>query len=228
MVTNPGIAFSAAWAVTLCALGSDPSGWPTFSDVGERLEESVISPGPEDLGHPLATADSTAQPQEGRPEIDRKPDVATGSSNDKKDDKKGGDAAAATSKPQSGKLVVVVSRENPVDSLNVEELRRIFLRQVTNWKDGETVSVFERPFDSPIGREFSQRVLKKTAEELKTYWMELQVTKGMKPPKVLRSASLVKEYLQRVRGGIGYIHENEVDESVKVVKIPELEEAHGS
>jgi hypothetical protein len=50
----------------------------------------------------------------------------------------------------------------------------------------------------------------------------------MKPPKVLRSARLVKEYLQRVRGGIGYIHESEVDESVKVVKIPDLKEAHGS
>jgi ABC-type phosphate transport system substrate-binding protein len=191
------------------------------------LEGSIISPGPEDLGHPLATADWTTQLPEGWSEIDKRPDTGTSFSDDKKDDKKGDDSATATSKPQPGKLVVVVSKENPVDSLSMDELRRIFLRQVTNWKDGEAVSVFERPSDSPIGREFSQRVLKKTAEELKTYWMELQVTRGMKPPKVLRSANMVKEYLQRVRGGIGYIHENEVDESVKVVKIPELEDGHG-
>lgn len=206
MITNPGIAISAAWVVTLCALGSDPS---------RKVDPPLVMSAP---------ADSTTQLEEGRSDIDKNPDTAPGVSDDKKDDKKGNDSATATANPQPGKLVVVVSRENPVDSLNVDELRRTFLRQVANWKDGEAVAVFERPSDSPIGREFSQRVLKKTAEELKIYWMELQVTRGIKPPKVLRSANLVKEYLQRVRGGIGYIHENEVDESVKVVKIPELED----
>ena len=115
-----------------------------------------------------------------------------------------------------------------MDSLPADELRRIFLRQVTHWKDGEAISVFERPADSPIGLQFSQRILKKTAEELKTYWMELQITRGMKPPKVLRSANLVKDYLQRVRGGIGYLYDDEVDEHVKVLVITDRKDADGS
>ena len=208
MITNQGIAFSAAWVVTLCALGSDPS---------RNAEPPPAAPPP-----------APARPADEKPKDEKKPDSGPGASDDKKDDKKRNDAATDTAAPQPRKLVVVVSEENPVDSLPADELRRIFLRLATHWKDGEPISVFERPADSPIAQQFSQRVLKKTTEELKAYWMELQITRGMKPPKVLRSANMVKEYLQRVRGGIGYLYEDEVDEHVKVLVITDRKDADGS
>jgi hypothetical protein len=207
-MSNPGIAFSAAWVVTLCALGSDPS---------RNAEPPPAAPPP-----------APARPADEKPKDEKKPDTGTGPSDDKKDDKKRNDPATATSEPQPRKLVVVVSKENPSDSLREDELRRIFLREVAHWKDNENISVFERPADSPIGLQFSQWVLKKTAEELKDYWIKLQITRGMKPPKVLRSASMVKEYLQRVRGGIGYLYEDEVDEYVKVLVITDRKDEDGS
>lgn len=69
------------------------------------------------------------------------------------------------------------------------------------------------------------RSLNRTLGEIKQHWMNLKLTRGVKSPKVLRSAKLVKRYLKRVRGGIGYIYAHEVDESVKIVKIEGLSNA---
>jgi hypothetical protein len=123
------------------------------------------------------------------------------------------------------KIVVVVSKRNPIVSLKAAELRRVFLRQQTQWPNRWTITVYERSVESQIRQRFSKHVLKKRPRELKEYWMNLQLTRGLKPPKVLRSARLVKEYLRRVKGGVGYLYEWEVDDTVKVIEIRDADHA---
>lgn len=117
------------------------------------------------------------------------------------------------------RIVVVVSNKNPLESLKRDELRRIFLRKKTQWKSGSSITVYERSVDHEIRQEFSKRIFEQKPSELKEYWMNLQLTRGLKPPKVLRSAKLVKRYLQRVRGGISYLYLKELDDTVKVIEI---------
>ena len=117
------------------------------------------------------------------------------------------------------RIVVVVSTKNPLDSLTFAELARIYLRKKIQRPNGEPVTVYERPTRNKIRQEFSRKVLDKKPKALREYWMNLTLTRALKPPKVLRSPKLVKRYLARVKGGIGYLYEDEVDETVKVVEI---------
>lgn len=133
-----------------------------------------------------------------------------------------GDAEQPGSTSESGrKIVVVVSRDNPVQTVSKGELRRIFLRKKTQWPGGTGITVYERPASSRIRKEFSQRVLGKKPGELKEYWMNLMLTRGLKPPKVLRSAKLVTRHLQRVKGGIAYVYEDEIGKAMRAVEIKE-------
>jgi len=116
-------------------------------------------------------------------------------------------------------IVVVVSTKNPIQSLTPAELARIYLRKKIQWPNGVSISVYERPAKTAIRRQFSMQVLDKKPEALREYWMNLRFTRGLKPPKVLRSPKLVRRYLARVKGGIGYLYEDEVDETVKVIQI---------
>ncbi|MFQ5462657.1 MAG: hypothetical protein ACE5E5_08530 [Phycisphaerae bacterium] len=127
----------------------------------------------------------------------------------------------STSPPKHQRIVVVVSSKNPIKTLTPAELARIFLRQQTQWPNGWAITVFVRPMKAPIRQRFSQIVLHKKPEALHEYWLNLKLTRGLKPPKVLRSAMLVKRYLERVKGGIAYLYEDEVDETVRVVTIQE-------
>ena len=47
--------------------------------------------------------------------------------------------------------------------------------------------------------------------------MNLELTRGMRPPQVSRTASLLKLYLDREKGGVGYAYEEEVDSTLKIV-----------
>ena len=123
--------------------------------------------------------------------------------------------APATTQPTQ--IVIVVAKENPVDSVNKRDLKRIFLRQKTKWPNGSNITVYERHTKNPIRKEFSQRVLGKKPNELKEYWLNLKLTRAMKAPKVCRSDKLLRRYLERVKGGIGYMYLHEIDDKVKVV-----------
>jgi len=125
------------------------------------------------------------------------------------------------------RIVVVVARSNPVETLKLVQLRRIFLRQVTRWPNGSAITVFERPASSRVRREFCRKIFGKEPAEFEQYWMNLQLTRGLRPPKVLRTPTLVKRYLARVKGGIAYLYESEVDDSVKVIRVEGLEPPDG-
>lgn len=133
-----------------------------------------------------------------------------------------GQAFVQTETPlKTRRILVVVSTKNPIASLTNAEVARIFLRRMTRWPNRWPITVYERPVKEKIRQSFSKRILNKKPEALFEYWMNIEMTRGVKPPKVLRSAKLVKRYLERVKGGIAYIYEDEVDATVKVIEIKE-------
>lgn len=90
------------------------------------------------------------------------------------------------------RIVVVVSTKNPVESLTTADLACIFLRKKTQWSNGWSSTVHERPVKENRRQSVSHKSLKQKPAELHEYWMNLEVTKGIKPPKVLRATKLVK------------------------------------
>jgi len=127
-------------------------------------------------------------------------------------------AAPAGAQDRGSKaIVVVVSAVNPVKSLELAHVRRLFLRIQTVWQNGTPVAVFERSSDHPIRAAFSSTFLGKSQGEMEEYWFNVSLTRGLEPPKICRTASLLKQYLDRTQGGIGYVYEDELLEGMKIV-----------
>ena len=114
-------------------------------------------------------------------------------------------------------ILVVVSAANPMESLALGRMRRIFLREVTVWGNGWPITVFERPTDHPIRGAFSTAVLGKSPAQLSEYWLSLALTRGLEPPKVCRTSVLLRQYFERVKGGIGYVWEDEIESGMLAV-----------
>lgn len=106
---------------------------------------------------------------------------------------------------------------NPSKLLTVAQVRRIFLREVTVWSNGDPITVFERSVDHPIRAEFSSAVIGKTPAQLSEYWLGVALTRGLDPPKVCRTPTLLRQYLERVKGGIGYVYEGELESGMTIV-----------
>lgn len=119
-------------------------------------------------------------------------------------------------------FVVVVNKENPVTTLTVLELRRIFMKQTRMWPHGETVVPVDWDSSSPLRHEFTRRVLGRTVREMADFWVQQTITQGLAPPPSQKSARAILRFVASVPGAISYVPPGDVDDSVKVVKISGL------
>jgi ABC-type phosphate transport system substrate-binding protein len=119
-------------------------------------------------------------------------------------------------------LAVVLNRENPVTSLAVSEVQRIFRKQTRMWPHGEPVVPVDWDATSDVRQEFSRRMLNRTVREMADFWVQQNITQGLTPPSTLKSARAILRFVASVPGSIGYLPAGDVDETVKLIEIKGL------
>ena len=96
-----------------------------------------------------------------------------------------------------------MNKANPVKTLSVLELRRIFMKQTRMWSHAESMVPVDWDATSPYREAFSQLVLGRTVREMGDYWVQQGVTQGLTPPSTQRStrahAALCGERARRNR-----------------------------
>lgn len=116
-------------------------------------------------------------------------------------------------------FVIIVNKANPVKSLTVVELRRIFTKQTRMWPHAESMVPVDWDATSEIRQVFSQRVLNRSVREMAEFWVQQSITQGLAPPSTQKSSRAVLRFVASVPGAISYVPPNEVDDSVNIVKV---------
>ena len=114
-------------------------------------------------------------------------------------------------------VAVVAHPSNPVSSLNTEAVERIFLGKDGSFPGAGPAVPVDQTEGSYARRQFVQKVLGKDENQLKAYWSRLIFTGKGTPPEAVANDAAVKRWLQAHPNGIGYIDDNSVDDSVKVL-----------
>jgi ABC-type phosphate transport system substrate-binding protein len=131
-------------------------------------------------------------------------------------------AAAQTPGPTEP-LVIVVNRSNPVDDLSSAELRRIFLGNRSHWANGRRITLVMREPGEPERATILREVCGLTEDQLKNHFLHgLYTGEILVSPKILSSPMGVRKFIFNVPGAIGYLRLEDVDATVKVVRIDEL------
>ncbi len=133
----------------------------------------------------------------------------------------------ASPEPEKSKvrLVAVITHlENEVDAVPRSELARMFLKQQTEWPNGERCIPIDQRGENPIRKVFSQVVLRRSLYDIKRYWMQETMTGNARPPVALESASTVKKYVQKLKGAVAYIYLDELDDTVRILGVTDVEE----
>ena len=120
-------------------------------------------------------------------------------------------------------LVIVVNRTNPVDNLSFSELRTVFLGGRSHWANGRRITLVMRGPGDPERKAVLRDVYGMDEDQLKTHFLRgLFTGEILLSPKVLATPSGVKRFVFNVPGAIGYLRLNDVDASVKMVRIDNL------
>jgi len=131
-------------------------------------------------------------------------------------------ACAVTGSAQQPSLVVIVNKTNPVKTLTVLELRRIFMKQTRMWPHAESIVPVDWDATSPHREAFSRLVLGRSVREMGDFWVQQGVTQGQTPPSTQRSSRAILRFVAGVPGAISYVPAADVDDTVATVKVTGL------
>ena len=117
-------------------------------------------------------------------------------------------------------LAIVVNRANPVDNLSFSELRKIFLGRRSHWPNGRRIAVAMLDYGQPERETVLERIYQMDENAYRNYFLR-GVFRGevFVSPKTLASSTIVRKFIFNAPGGIGYLRANDLDDTVKVLRI---------
>jgi ABC-type phosphate transport system substrate-binding protein len=134
----------------------------------------------------------------------------------------GGNIVVADEQPT---FKVIIHTTNPTESLSKQELSKLFLKKVKQWKDWkETVLPVDLLDDSPVRQAFSETIHEREIASIKAYWQKKIFSGRGVPPEEKKSDEDVLKYVSENPGAVGYIAEATSIEAYEDVKILEITE----
>ncbi len=116
-------------------------------------------------------------------------------------------------------LAIIVNRANPVERLSSADLRRAFLLQRQRWPDGRKVTVVLRE-EGQAERTEALALICGMGEAEYARYVRQEIFRGnVNPPRTVRSAENMRLFVFNAPGAIGYVHADEIDSTVRVVRV---------
>ena len=125
--------------------------------------------------------------------------------------------------------MVIVNGANPVESMSVGDLKKLFLSDRSKWDTGKSVAPVIVTAGAPERSAFLKQVCGMSDTDFGKYFMQAAFTgKSATPPKEVTSAASVKSFVASSPGGIGFVkamdfHGNGSDGGLKALKIDGVE-----
>ncbi len=121
---------------------------------------------------------------------------------------------------QGEPIVVVVSVNSTIKSLNKEQVANLFLGKSSIYPDGSAAIPIEQSDDTETHQEFHKSITEKSASQLKSYWSKMIFSgKGTAPKEVASNAELLT-LISSNPTMLGYIDKKAVNKSVNVIFAP--------
>lgn len=125
---------------------------------------------------------------------------------------------------QRGDLAIIVHKSNPVENVSLTELREYFLAERSHWSTRQKIRVAMREPGAPE-REAILRLVcgMKRDQDFTTYFLRAKFSEQVvDEPRNLDSATNMIRFVANVSGAIGYVRADEVDPSVRVIRVDDL------
>jgi len=114
-------------------------------------------------------------------------------------------------------FVVVVNKNNPIESLSKREVIDIYMGRFLTFPDGEHVQPLDLPSQSSLKNDFYVSLVNQDERKIKAYWARLLFSGRAKPPETLDSIAAILAKVEKINQAIAYIPATAVTDNVKVV-----------
>jgi phosphate transport system substrate-binding protein len=133
-------------------------------------------------------------------------------------------AAQPARAAQQAELAIIVNKANPTDNISYSELREYFLAERSRWVNGGgKVRIVMRAPGQPEREAVLNLIYKMNEKGYTSYFLGKKFTgEVIEEPRQQTSTPDVIKFISYIPGAIGYVRADEVDASVKVLKVDGL------
>ena len=129
------------------------------------------------------------------------------------------EAGVATSPKQEG-LAIIVNQSNAVDDLSMAELRVVFLGERSHWPNGRRITLVMMEQGQPEREAILREICRLSEADFRRRILQgLFTGEVLVSPKTLSTPVGVRKFVFNVPGAIGYLRPEDVDGSVKVIRV---------
>jgi len=129
-------------------------------------------------------------------------------------------AAAMAAGPSEPSVAIVVNQSNPVENLPLPELRKIFLGERTHWPNGRRITLVMMDPAQPERKTILREIYGMSEKDLNQHFVQGVFTGAISAsPKTMATPAEVLKFVFNVPGAIGYLRAQDVDRSVKIVRV---------
>jgi len=122
-------------------------------------------------------------------------------------------------RPKEG-LAIIVNRDNPVENMSMTELRTIFLGERSHWPNGRRITLVMMEPGQPERDAVVRDICRMSESDLRRRYLQGLLTgEVLVSPKTLANPVGVRKFVFNVPGAIGYLRPEDVDDTVKVIRI---------
>lgn len=114
-------------------------------------------------------------------------------------------------------VLIICNQDVPVEQLNRQEIKDIFLGKNKLWDD-KTKIIIVTLKDKNDQLPFLKKFIRKSSSQFKNYWRKMVFTGKGKIPKSFDTIEEMLAYVAKTKGAIGYVGSTILDEKVKVIK----------
>ncbi len=114
---------------------------------------------------------------------------------------------------------VIAHPTRPETKVSREFLADAFLKNLTRWPKDEAIRPVDQRADSGVRRRFSESVLKRSVQAVKTYWQQRIFSGRGVPPPELDSDEAIVRYVENNQGALGYISGSSAPGRTKVLAV---------
>lgn len=100
---------------------------------------------------------------------------------------------------------IIVNANNQVNGISKSDANKMFLRKTKKWDNGETVEPVDLPADATVRARFSDTVLGRDVNAIKSYWQRQIFSGRSTPPPERDSEAEVIDFVRNNAGAIGYV-----------------------
>lgn len=114
---------------------------------------------------------------------------------------------------------LIVDPDSALGAADRKFLEDAFLKKVITWSDGRVIRPVDLAADSPTRKRFSEEVLRRSVEAVKSYWQERIFSGRDVPPPEFDTDQEVVTYVLNHPGAVGYVTEGTDLRGTKVISV---------